>query len=105
MKNCYAVVRTDVHDTDALLSFHLTLTAAEAEVKGLRKLMVYTSNTPLAVMKLELSPVQENTEDRMGRIEHQVRTLSTLLTSLQGRVAELSASNTPQSAHVSWHGN
>jgi hypothetical protein len=95
MKNCYAVVRTDVHDTNALVSFHLTLTAAEAEVKGLRKLMVYTSNTPLAVMKVELSPVQENTEDRVERLENEVRTLRTLLTSLQGRVAELSKVSTP----------
>jgi hypothetical protein len=73
----------------------LTLTAAEAEVKGLRKLMVYTSNTPLAVMKVELSPVQENTEDRVERLENEVRTLRTLLTSLQGRVAELSKVSTP----------
>lgn len=85
----YAVVRTDVHDTDALLSFHLTLTAAEAEVKGLRKLMVYTSHIPLAVMKLELSPVQANVEDRMERLEHDVRTLQTMVTALNGRVAEL----------------
>jgi hypothetical protein len=43
-----------------------------------------------------------DTDVRIRALEYEVQTLRTLLTALQGRVAELSTSATPQTAHTTW---
>jgi len=101
MKNCYAVVRTDESSNTTVLSVHATFDAAVKEANTFY-LHSLTSGY-VSVVEVALSPVvaefkttaTNETVYRVERLEHEVRTLRTLLTSLQGRVAELSKVSTP----------
>lgn len=95
MQRFYAVVRTDRLAADGLLSIHGTQAKAMEEIQTLRRKSVYADSVPLAVVKMTLSPMHEEVGDRMERFEHEIRTLRTLLTALNGRVAELSKVSTP----------
>ena len=101
MKNCYAVVRTDESGNTAVLSVHTTFDAAvkEANTFYLHSLTAgYASVVEAALTPVVAESKTTTTSEivhRVERLEHEVRTLHTLLTSLQGRVAELSKVSTP----------
>lgn len=80
MKNhYYVVVRPDLAPPDALRTFHTTPENARKNRTDVREI----------VMKVTLTSVNDTPEERMERLEQDVRTLQTMVTALNGRVAEL----------------
>ena len=85
-------------------------TTFDAALKEANTFCLHKLTAGLSVVEVSLTPVvaeckttaTNETVYRVERLEHEVRTLRTLLTSLQGRVAELSKVSTPQSAPTSW---
>ena len=76
----YAVVRPDLAPLDALRTFHTTPEEARKNRTDIREI----------VMKVTLTSVNGTPEERMERLEQDVRTIQTMVTALNGRVAELS---------------
>lgn len=110
MKNCYALVRTDESGDKEVLDVLTTFDAAVKAAQTFYLDALIAGSEYVSVVEVALTPVvaefktttTNEAAHRVERLENEVRTLRTLLTSLQGRVAELSALNTPQSAHTSW---
>lgn len=76
----YAVVRPDLTPPRALRTFHTCLEDADESRTDVREI----------VMKVTLTSVDVTPEERMERLEQEVRTLKTMVTALCGRVAEVS---------------
>lgn len=103
MQNCYAVVRVDNPSKHVLVAIHVTRSSAEAHLADIITTRLINRPARFSVVEVALTPVVAVSEaTAVERLENEVRTLRTLLTSLQGRVAELSTLSTPQSAHTSW---
>ena len=79
----YAVVRPDLAPLDALRTFHTTPEEARKNRTDIREI----------VMKVTLTSVNGTPEERMERLEQDVRTIQTMVTALNGRVAELCNQN------------
>ena len=75
----YAVVRPDLAPPNALRTFHTTPENARKNRTDVREI----------VMKVTLTSVNDTPEERMKRLEQDVRTIQTMVTALNGRVAEL----------------
>lgn len=94
MQNCYAVVSVDRRGNDHLSAIYKTRRQAEEAVAAI------TTN-PLVewqavVVEVSLVPVHSpQGQSRITELEHDVRTLQTMVTALNGRVAELSKVSTP----------
>jgi hypothetical protein len=95
MKNCYAVVRKEELGEDLLLAIYTDHCRATRHAKDLRDGDLIVRSEDVKVIEVVLNPVDVEQESPLARLEHEVRTLRTLLTSLQGRVAELSKVSTP----------
>ena len=97
MQNCYAVIHTIEDGTDELCALFYN---QEEAVRWLR-LQYVTRHEHARVVEVALVPVKRETPTESGlrqdayqldmmELRHEIRTLRTLLTALNGRVAELS---------------
>lgn len=88
MQNCYAVVRVDKRGHDHLSAIHMTRRQAEEDVAAITAHPLIEWQA--AVVEVSLVPVNRpQNQSRITRLEQEVRTLHTMLTALNGRVAEL----------------
>ena len=89
MQNCYAVVRVDRRGHDHLSAIYMTRTQAEEDVAALRAHPLIDWQP--VVVEVSLVPVHRpQDQSRITKLEHDVHTLQTMVTALNGRVAELS---------------
>lgn len=79
----YAVVRPDLAPLVAPRTFHTTLENARKNRTDVREI----------VMKVTLTSVNDTPEERMERLERDVHIIQTMVTALNGRVAELYTQN------------
>ena len=89
MQNCYAVVRVDRRGHDHLSAIYMTRTQAEEDVAAItaHPLIEWQAG----VVEVSLVPLHSpQGQSRITELEHDVRTLQTMVTALNGRVAELS---------------
>lgn len=90
MKNCYAVVRKEKLGEDLLLGIYTDYRRATRHAKRLRDGELLVRWEDIEVVEVVLKPVDVERESPLARLEHEIRTLHTMLTALNGRVAELS---------------
>ena len=90
MKNCYAVVRKEKLGEDLLLGIYTDHRKATRHAKDIRDSDLIVRWEDVEVIEVVLNPVDVEQESPLARLEHEIRTLYTMLTALNGRVAELS---------------
>ena len=95
MKNCYAVVRKEELGEDLLLGIYIDHRKATRHAKDIRDNALIVRCEDVEVIEVALDPVDVERESPVEHLEHEIRTLRTLLTALNGRVAELSKVSTP----------